>query len=159
MNQVWVSDITYIRTKEGWSYLCTVIDLFNREVIGWSVDAHMRADLVTRAMESAFESRKPPEHLIFHSDKGGQYKSAAVRKLLKKHKAVQSMTGKDHCYDNPHAESFFSTLKKELIRGVVFENRQAAESAIFEYIEVFYNRKRLHSSLGYQTPSAFRGAA
>ena len=157
VNQIWVSDITYIATKSGWLYLCIVLDIFSRKVVGWSVSNNMKAGLVLEALRTAFKDRKPPEGLIVHSDCGGQYKAKKVRALLRRKRCQQSMTNAGNCYDNATAESFFGTLKTELIRGVKFENFETAKSAIFEYIEVFYNRFRLHSSLDYQSPASFEG--
>lgn len=155
IDQIWVSDITYIRTREGWLYLCSVMDLFSRKIIGWATDANMKAQLVIRAFDMAHRQRRPNERVIFHSDKGGQYKSKKLRRKLKRLGYQQSMTGRNHCYDNAHAESFFGTMKNELIRGVKFGSRAQAESAIFEYVEVYYNRKRIHSSIGNQSPESF----
>ena len=154
-DQVWVSDITYISTREGWLYLCVVIDLFSRRVVGISLADNMKASLVVSAFREEFERRQPAKGLIVHSDCGGQYKSKAFRRLLWAKGARQSMTHAENCYDNANAESFFGTLKRELIRGTTFLDRASAISAIFEYIEVFYNRLRLHSSLGYESPEQF----
>lgn len=159
IDEAWVSDITYIATKQGWLYLCTIMDLRSRKIIGWKTADNMRADLVVDAFKEAWNSRKPTGRLIFHSDKGGQYKSRKLRRLLKRLGVSQSMTGADHCYDNAVAESFFATLKRELIRGVKFSTRESAEMAIFEYIEVFYNRVRLHSALEYRSPEEFENIA
>ena len=154
-NQVWVTDITYVATREGWVYLCVFIDLYSRKVVGWAIDDNMRADLVIKAFEMAYRCRKPTHGLVVHSDCGGQYKSTRFRRLLWKRKVKQSMTHAGNCYDNAYAESFFSTLKKDLIRGVKFEARESAKSAMFEYIEAFYNRRRLHSGLDYKSPEQF----
>lgn len=159
IDEIWVSDITYIATKQGWLYLCTIMDLFSRKIIGWSLKSHMKAELVLEAFEAAFAQRKPSGPTIFHSDKGGQYKSKIFRRRLARRGFRQSMTGVNHCYDNAHAESFFSTLKKDLIRGSVFDSRNQAEVAIFEYVEVFYNRFRAHSSLGNLSPEEFENIA
>ena len=154
-NQIWVSDITYIATREGWLYLCTIIDLFSRKVVGWSTRSDMKIDIVLEAIDKAYRIRRPDGGIVFHSDKGGQYKAKKFRRRLQRRGFKQSMTGVDHCYDNAVAESFFGTLKTELIRGKVYESREQAEAAIFEYIEVFYNRTRLHSSLGYHSPEQY----
>ena len=154
-NQVWVGDITYIRTHEGWSYLATVIDLYSRKVVGWSYSARMTRDLVCDALDAAIAKRRPGPGLVFHSDRGSQYASQAFRRRLWRHRILQSMSGKGNCYDNAVAESFFATLKKELVRSNVYRTRQHARDAIFQYIEVFYNRRRLHSTLGYMTPQQF----
>lgn len=158
-NQVWVSDITYISTKEGWLYLCVVLDLYSRKIVGWSMDDNMKASLVTTAVQSAFGSRKAEKALIFHSDCGGQYKSKKFRRLLQRKNVRQSMTNAGNCYDNATAESFFGTLKNELIRGGKFDDRDQAKNAIFEYVEIFYNRIRLHSSLDYNSPAEFEKVA
>lgn len=155
-NQVWISDITYIRTGEGWLYLASVEDLCTREVVGWAMSETMSRHLVIRAIQQAIGRHNPSQGLIFHSDRGSQYASQEVQQLLARNHMVPSMSGKGNCYDNACAESFFATLKKELIYGSKFKTRQQACSAIFEYIEVFYNRQRLHSTIGYLTPSEFR---
>jgi len=154
-NQIWVSDITYVATREGWLYLCTIIDVFSRKVVGWSTRSDLKVDIVMAAFDMAYRMRRPDRSIIFHSDKGGQYKAKKFRRRLRRRGFSQSMTGIDHCYDNAVAESFFGTLKTELIRGEVYESRELAAAAIFEYIEVFYNRTRLHSSLGYHSPEQY----
>lgn len=159
VDEIYVSDITYVATNEGWLYLCVVIDLFSRKVVGWSTRNDMKAELVVASLRQAFSKRKPMGKVIFHSDKGGQYKSKKLRRMLKRLGFDQSMTGVNHCYDNAHAESFFATLKRELIRGKKFESRDQAETAIFEYIEVFYNRIRMHSSLNYLSPNDYEHSA
>jgi putative transposase len=152
---VYVGDITYITTREGWLYLAVVIDLFSRAVVGWAMGSRMTADLVNDAMLMAIWKRKPERGLIFHSDRGSQYASDAYRKTLKTYGAKASMSKKGDCWDNAVAESFFHTLKIELVHHCDFETREDARSAIFEYIEVFYNRQRLHSSNGYEAPLVF----
>ena len=154
-NQIWSSDITYIRTNEGWMYLAVVLDVYNREIIGWSLSQRVASDLVVKALTMAVSKRKPQSGVIFHSDRGSQYTSSSVRYLLSKYGFRQSMSGKGNCYDNAITETFFSTLKKELVYLTEFETRQQAELEIFEFIEIFYNRKRLHSSLGYLSPVDF----
>lgn len=154
-NEVWVSDITYLWTRQGWMYLAVIIDLFSRRVVGWSLGDRMTADLVCSALDRAVEERKPGPGLIFHSDRGSQYASRPFRRRLWRYRMVQSMSRKGNCWDNAVAESFFATLKKELVRDYVFESRAAARSAVFEYIEVFYNRQRAHSLLNYATPTSF----
>jgi len=151
-NKLWVGDITYIDTDEGWLYLAKVMDAYNREIIGWAVDKRMTKELVINAMERAIRKRSPSGSPIFHSDRGSQYASYAFRRLLVKSHLRQSMSGKGNCYDNAMAESFFKTLKTELIYQNKYQTRQEAKQDIFEYIEVFYNRQRLHSALGYKTP-------
>lgn len=155
IDHIWVSDITYISTSEGWLYLCVIIDLFSRKVVGWKTSPNMKADVVIDSLKDALKVRRPKGKTIFHSDKGGQYKSKRFRRMLKRNKILQSMTGVDHCYDNAFAESFFGTLKSDLVRGKTFANRDVADAALFEYIEIIYNRFRLHSSLGYQSPEEF----
>jgi len=152
MNAVWASDITYIATGEGWLYLAVVLDLCSRRVVGWSMSSRLNTDLVLRALVMAVMLRKPKDGLIFHSDRGSQYTSNAFVKALKERQIVQSMSRKGNCWDNAPSEAFFSSMKNELMNGKAFGTRRAAQTAIFEYVEVFYNRQRLHSSLGYRTP-------
>lgn len=154
-DSVWTSDITYIPTSEGWLYLCVVLDAFSRRIVGWSMQTSLHADIVTRALEGAYQARKPLPGLIFHSDRGSQYASDAVRKKLMGRDSRQSMSGKGNCYDNAITETFFSSLKKELVYRCRFKTREEAKQAIFEYIEVFYNRERIHSSLGFKSPEEF----
>ena len=151
-NCCWVGDITYVPTEEGWLYLATVIDLFSRKVIGWSMNSNMRADLVNNALLMAIWQRKPPKGLIWHTDRGGQYCSDSHSKLAKQHGITQSMSRKGNCWDNAVAESFFGTIKMELIYQHKFRTREEAKDAIFEYIEVFYNRIRMHSTNDYLSP-------
>lgn len=156
LGHILVSDITYIRTGEGWLYLTTIIDLFHRKVVGWSMSKRMTAELTTiAALKQYVKHYSPAEGVIFHSDRGVQYASADFRKLLKKYSFVQSMSGKGNCYDNAVAESFFKTLKTELIYHVRYLTRAQARASIFEYIETFYNRVRKHSYLGYLSPVQF----
>lgn len=155
-NLVWVSDITYIRTVRGWLYLCLVVDLHSRRVVGWRLADHMRAELVTETFRDAWAARRPGQGLVFHSDRGPQYASAAFRQVLSDCRARQSMSRKGDCWDNAVAESVIGLIKAEL-STLEFENEEEARRALFEYIEVFYNRKRLHSYLGYQTPAEFEG--
>lgn len=154
-NRVWTSDITYIPTREGWLYLCIVLDVYSRAIVGWSIESFINADLVISALKSAVNSRPIEPGLIFHSDRGSQYASGRVCKFLEDHKMQQSMSGKGNCYDNAVTESFFSTLKRELIHRCDFCTRSKAASAVFEFIEVFYNRKRSHSKLGFLSPFEF----
>jgi len=151
-NQLWLSDITYIPTLEGWLYLASIIDVFSRRIIGWAMDDNMRKELALSALEMAVTSRRPDSGLIHHSDRGSQYASKDYRKALKSQDIDCSMSGKGNCYDNAMKESFFHTLKVECVHGEVFETRKQAKSVIFEYIEAFYNRSRIHSGLGYSTP-------
>jgi putative transposase len=151
-NQAWVSDITYVATAEGWMYLCVIEDLYSRRVVGWSMGTSLATDLVMAAFMMAVWNRRPPRGLMFHSDRGVQYASHAFRKVLKRHGMLRSMSRKGECWDNACAETFFKTLKVELIGPRIYRSREEAKAAIFEYIEVFYNRVRLHSYLGYTTP-------
>jgi transposase InsO family protein len=155
VNTYWVSDITYIATVEGWLYLCTVIDLFSRKVVGWSMASHMRAELAIDALDMAVKHRNPHKGLIFHSDCGIQYASIAFREKLESYKMIQSMSRKGNCWDNAPAESFFSTLKMEEVYLRKYQSREEARQSIFEYIEVFYNRQRSHSFLDYMSPAKY----
>lgn len=154
-NKVWVGDITYIWTDMGWLYLATVIDLFSRKVVGWSMSNRMKTSLVNDAMLMAIWQRKPPKGLIWHTDRGSQYASKEHRALLKQHHIQQSMSRKGDCWDNAVAESFFHTLKTELVFHERYKTREQAHASIFEYIEVFYNRKRRHSASGMMSPANF----
>ena len=153
-NRVWAGDITYVQTHEGWLYLSVVLDLNSRKVIGWSMAQTMDTDLILSAMNMALKRRKAVSGLLFHSDRGSQYASQAFQEHLKGYGVSQSMSRKGNCWDNACSESFFGTLKLECCDRV-FTTRKEASSAIFEYIEVFYNRQRLHSSLGYLSPEQF----
>ncbi len=157
-NQIWVSDITYIWTLEGWMYLTCVLDLYSRKVVGWSMSSRMTKEFVMEALEMAIRHRCPRDELLHHSDRGSQYASEAYRELLLRNGIACSMSRKGNCWDNAVMESFFATLKKELIHHERYETRSAARASIFEYIEVFYNRQRLHSTLGYQSPEHFEQA-
>jgi len=154
-NQKWVSDITYVKTKEGWLYVSCTIDLFSRKVVGLSMGKHLTVDLVERSLNQALRRRKACEGLIHHSDRGCQYTSEVFEKLAQKHGIKLSMSGKGNCYDNAVAESFFHTLKTEHVYHNKFCCREEAKSSIFEYIEVFYNRQRAHSFLGYLSPEEY----
>jgi transposase InsO family protein len=153
-NQKWVVDITYVATQEGWLYLAVLLDLFSRAVVGWSMQKRMTKALVMEAWQMACAGRHPPVELLHHSDLGSQYTSKAYLDLLRENSCQISMSGKGNCYDNACVESFFSTLKAECANRV-FESRMEARNQIFEYIEVWYNRKRLHSTLGYLSPLEF----
>lgn len=155
INQVWHSDITYISTDEGWLYLAGVMDSFSRRLVGYSMQNNMKTDLVIQALRSAVSRRKPAKGLIHHGDKGSQYTSYAYQQELRNQSMQASFTGTGACLDNAIIESFWATLKKELIYQCHFKTRDEARLAIFEYIEVYYNRERLHSSLIYQTPHGF----
>jgi transposase InsO family protein len=154
-DRVYVSDITYVRTWEGWLYLATVIDLASRRVVGWSMADHMRSELVADALRMAVAARQPEPGLIFHSDRGTQYTSTEFTDLLTEHKMVQSLSRPRQCWDNAVAESFFSSLKEELIHRQSWATRAQARRAIVDYIEVFFNRQRLHSSLGFLSPADY----
>lgn len=154
-DEVYVGDITYIPTAEGWLYLATVIDLYSRKIVGWSMAANMTTQLVNDAFLMAVKTRKPERGLIWHTDRGSQYASDSHRELLQEYGVLQSMSRRGNCYDNAVAESFFHSLKTELIHHCKFETRSQANQAIFEYIEVWYNRQRLHSSNNYMSPVDF----
>jgi transposase InsO family protein len=152
-NQVWASDITYIWTAEGWLYLAVVMDLFSRAILGWSMSERMTRSLVIDAFVMAVKRYHPSPGLLHHSDRGSQYASADYQTVLKKYGAICSMSRKGNCWDNAPVESFFSTLKKEHVFHHDYRYRTQARQSIFAYIEQFYNRKRIHSALGYRTPS------
>lgn len=154
-NQAWVSDITYIWTGEGWLYLAVTLDLFNRAVVGWSMSRRIDRHLVLAALTMAIKRRCPAPGLIHHSDRGSQYASAGFQALLAKHGIRCSMSRKGNCWDNAPAESFFGTLKQELVFHERYRTRQQARQSLFDYIERFYNRRRLHSHLGYLSPVQF----
>jgi putative transposase len=158
-NSTWATDITYVWTSEGWLYLAVVLDLFSRRVVGWSMSQHIDTKLVLGALEMALEGRQPPQGLIHHSDRGSQYASAEYRQALASRGIQCSMSRKGNCWDNAVVESFFSSLKMELVYLTDFTTRHQARSALFEYIEVFYNRRRRHSSLGYLSPMEYERAA
>lgn len=151
----WVGDITYVWTGEGWLYLAVLIDLFSRRVVGWAVADHLRTELASRALKMALGRRRPPTKLVHHSDRGCQYASTEYNSLLRAAGATSSMSRRGNCWDNSVAESFFATLKKELIHRYRWLSRSDAANAIAEYIEVFYNNHRLHSSIGYLSPAEF----
>ncbi len=151
-NRYWVGDITYIPTDEGWLYLAVVIDLYSRQLVGWSMDSRMQAQLVNNALLMALWKRKPGEGLIWHTDRGSQYASASHREIIRDHAILQSMSRKGNCWDNAVAESFFHTMKTECTHHQKFKTREEAKYAIFEYIEVFYNRIRTHSANDYLSP-------
>lgn len=158
-NTVWASDITYVWTNAGWMFLCVILDLFSRRVVGWSMKDNMRQEIVHDALQMAVNRRNPTRGLIFHSDRGSQYAAYKTQEILTALAFSQSMSRKGDCYDNAVSESFFRTLKTELIYHEQFETREAARQAIFEYIEVFYNRQRIHSSLGYLSPERYEELA
>lgn len=155
-DRVWVGDITYLWTKEGWLYLAVILDVFSRRIVGWAAGSRIDQDLTLKALKQALRQRSPAHGLLHHSDRGGQYSAAAYRQLLSQHGLEPSMSRAGDCYDNALAESFFSTLKAEL--GGSFESRQQAYQSLFDYIERYYNSRRLHSSLGYLSPAQFERA-
>jgi putative transposase len=154
-NEVWLADITYIPTREGFLYLAAVEDLYSRLVVGWSMADHMQSRLVVDALQMAVARRLPAEELLAHSDRGSQYASDHYQSLLAKHGIVCSMSRRGDCWDNAPMESFFASLKKELVHDADFATRAEARTALFEYIEVFYNNQRRHSSLGYVCPAEY----
>jgi putative transposase len=153
---VWLTDISYLPTDEGWLYLAAIEDLATREVVGWSMADHLRAELCTDALVMALQRRRPEPGLIHHSDRGVQYAAEPYRKVLGRHGIKQSMSRKGNCLDNAPMESFFASLKKEHVHHVRFRTRAEARAAVFDYVEIFYNRQRLHSALGYRTPAEAR---
>jgi transposase InsO family protein len=154
-NQKWVTDITYIPTYEGWLYLAVVLDLFSRKVVGWAMDTQMTTALPLQALRMALNSRRPQSGLLHHSDRGSQYASYVYQAVLQSQAIQPSMSRTANCYDNAVMESFFASLKAELVHCACFVSVDQARLAIFHYIEAFYNRKRLHSSLGYLSPNAY----
>ena len=152
VDRVWVSDITYVFTTQGWLYLAAVIDLYSRKIVGWATANHLKTSLVATALKNAGSARDPQPGLLHHSDRGCQYASTHYRSLLSTLKALPSMSGKGNCYDNATMESFWSTLKTEALHREHFQTQHQAQLAIFDYIETFYNPKRLHSALGYLSP-------
>jgi transposase InsO family protein len=157
-NTVYVGDITYLPTAEGWLYLAIVLDLCSRAVVGWSMANHLRVELVNQALSMALCQRQPAAGLIMHTDRGSQYGADRYRQLLARHGIQPSMSRQGNCWDNAVAESFFHTLKTELIYREDFDTHEQAQAAVFEYIEVFYNRQRCHSANGYLAPLAYEQA-
>jgi transposase InsO family protein len=157
-NQKWAGDITYVPTAEGWLYLAVVLDLFSRRVIGWSMSDRIDQQLVRGAMLSALQRRRPSRELVVHSDRGAQYAAGDYQQLLRDWSVTPSMSRKGNCWDNAPSESFFATLKTELVHHQQYRTREDAQRSIFEYIEIFYNRERLHSTLNYQSPVEFEQA-
>jgi putative transposase len=155
---VWLADISYLPTGEGWLYLAAIKDMATREIIGWSMADHLRAELCLDALVMALQRCRPPEGLIHHSDRGVQYASGPYCQVLERHGITQSMSRRGNCLDNAPMESFFASLKKEHVHQTRFRTRAAAKAAVFEYVEVFYNRQRLHSALGYRTPAEARAS-
>jgi putative transposase len=154
-NQAWVTDITYVATEEGWLYLAGIKDLWNKEIVGYAMSHRMTQDLVGRALFRAVATRRPPEGLIHHSDRGSQYCSRSYQKLMKQFRMITSMSRKGNCWDNAPMESFFGTLKQEMVHHRRYRTRQQAMAEISEYIEVFYNRQRRHAGLGNFSPAAY----
>jgi putative transposase len=153
VNQAWVADITYIATAEGWLYLACVMDLASRRIIGWSMSERMKAELVCEALRSAYWRRKPAAGVIMHSDRGSQYAADSHRQLIKDYRMIQSMSRRGNCWDNAAMESFFKTLKVERVHQLRYETRAQATLDVIDWIEGFYNRQRMHSSNGYQSPN------
>jgi transposase InsO family protein len=151
-NQVWLADITYVPTEEGWLYLAIVLDLFTRKIVGWAMRDHMRTELTIAALTMAIKRQNPPQGLIHHSDRGSQYAATGYRKVLSAACMIQSMSRKGNCWDNAPMESCFGTLKTELVHQACYQSWHAARQDLFAYIEGYYNRQRLHSALGYITP-------
>ena len=154
-NQIWVADITYVQTQEGWLYVAAILDLYSRKIVGWAMGEHIDTALISKALFMALLHRQPPASLLFHSDRGVQYASFDYRSALTQAGLVASMSRKGNCYDNATMESFWSTLKLELVYRRNFQNRAQAQDEIFDYIEVFYNRQRSHSALNYLSPVDF----
>ena len=154
-NQIWVADITYIKTAEGWLFLAAILDLYSRKIVGWNMSPFLDTELILKALQMALLTRQPPPDLLFHSDRGVQYASHDYRQALAQAGLIPSMSRKGNCYDNAAMESFWSTLKLELVYRTKFITRQQARSAIFDYIESFYNRQRSHSALNYLSPVDF----
>lgn len=157
-NQLWVADITYVRSAASWVYVAAIMDLYSRRIVGWAVGQHLNTALVLSALNMALCHRQPPAGLVFHSDRGVQYASMEYRQALEAAQMVASMSRKANCYDNAAMEAFWSTLKLELIYRRVFQDAAQVRQALFDYVEVFYNRQRLHSSLGYRSPADFEAA-
>ena len=158
-NRVWVGDITFIPTRAGWLYLAVLLDLYARRIVGWAMSPYIDRELVTQALVMALQRRRPKPGLIHHTDQGRQYATGSYRQRLIEHGVELSMSRKGDCFDNACAESFISTLKNELTHHLQFNTREEARTAIFEYIEVFYNRQRLHQTLGYLSPAEFERRA
>lgn len=154
-NKVWGTDISYLWTQEGWLYLAVVIDLFNRKVVGWSIDKRMTTELVINALNMAVWRRRPPKGLLHHSDRGSQYASHAYQAELEKYGMICSMSGKGDCWDNAVVERFFRSLKTERTNHCIYQTREAARQDVIDYIEMFYNSHRLHSYLSYMSPNEF----
>jgi transposase InsO family protein len=155
-NRVWAGDLTYVWTTEGWLYLAVVLDLYSRTVIGWAMGHRLTVDLAEHALTMALANRKPTAGLLHHSDRGSQYAATSYQQLLTTHGITTSMSRRGNCWDNACVESFFGTLKRELVYHRHYATREEAKQDIFEYIEVFYNRRRRHSTLGYDSPAELK---
>jgi putative transposase len=151
----WMSDFTYLETREGWLYLAGVVDAYSRKIVGWSMSEHHETELVQTALRMALITRQPGADLIHHCDRGSEYASRQYQNLLREHQIQSSMSKKGDCYDNAVVESFWAKLKKECLGNDIFPSRNEAKTAVFEYIEIYYNRKRRHSSLGYLSPTHY----
>lgn len=158
-NEKWVSDITFIPTRAGYLYLAAVLDLYSRAIIGWSMSERINGDLVIDALDMAIQRRGEPEGVLVHSDQGSQYTAEAYKEKLRSHKMICSMSRKGECHDNAVIESFFHTLKDELVREKQYRTKNEARQSLFKYIELYYNRQRLHSRLGYKAPLEFERMA
>ncbi|PCJ19463.1 MAG: IS3 family transposase [SAR86 cluster bacterium] len=158
-NEKWVADVTYIPTREGWLFLATVLDLYSRKIVGWSMSDRLLSELAQKALQSAIDARRPAAGLIVHSDRGKEYYAGEYQQLLKKYSFVCSMSRRGDCWDNAVMESFFHSMKVEEIHHHDFKTRAEARTTLFDYIEIFYNRQRLHSSIGYQSPIEFEQVA
>jgi len=157
-DRVWLADISYIPTDEGWLYLAAIKDMASREIVGWSMADHLKAELCIDALVMALQRCRPPQGLIHHSDRGVQYACDPYREVLERHGIRQSMSRRGNCLDNAPMESFFASLKKEHVHQARFHTREAAKAAVFDYVEIFYNRQRLHSAIGYRTPVEARAS-
>ena len=154
-NKAWATDITYVPTRSGWTYFCVIIDLYSKGVVGYSVSSSMKTDLVLEALDMAIRRRRPGKGLLIHSDRGSQFGSKKYRKKLKSYEFIQSMSRKGNCWDNACVESFFHLLKSERLNHYTFDNIEQVRWALFKYIDGFYNTKRIHSSLGYMSPTEY----
>ena len=154
-NKVWAGDITAIRTRQGWLYLAVVIDLYSRQVVGWAMEDTMEQELCLNALDMALKHRRPPKQLLFHSDQGCQYTSHAYQRRLEECEIQGSMSRRGQCWDNAVVESFFGSLKRECVNEKIYDSHDQAQTELFDYMEIFYNRQRLHSYLNYQTPMDF----
>jgi putative transposase len=155
LNRLWVSDITYVWTREGWLYLAVIVDAFSRRVVGWALSSQLHHSIVVQAFQQAVRRRNIQPGMVFHSDRGVQYACEDVKEQLRNRQITQSMSGSGNCYDNALAESFFHSLKTEWVYFEKYNTRDQAKLSIFEYIELFYNRQRIHSNLGYQSPEQY----